>query len=128
MRPQGRPVGREGPVPRPGTRRSANGSRNTSAVEVKSISPHGFSLLLDERELFVPFDEFPWFRDASVANIYALERPRPEHLRWPALDVDPSVASINDPSAFPLMSKLRGNDAPNRTDDPKAPGPIADSR
>ena len=40
----------------------------TSPVEVTNISPHGFWLLLGERELFISFDEFPWFRDASVAK------------------------------------------------------------
>jgi hypothetical protein len=31
----------------------------TSAVEVTNISNHGFGLLIDGSELFVPFDEFP---------------------------------------------------------------------
>ncbi len=34
---------------------------HTSDVEVTNVSPHGFWLLVDDRELFVPFKTFPWF-------------------------------------------------------------------
>jgi hypothetical protein len=36
----------------------------TSDTEVTNISKHGFWLLLDGRELFLPFEEFPWFKRA----------------------------------------------------------------
>ena len=49
------------------------------------MSQHGFWLLLDGREPFLPFDEFPWFRQATVDAIIQLERPAPEHPYWPAL-------------------------------------------
>jgi hypothetical protein len=42
---------------------------STSPVEVSNISPHGFWLLLGDEELFVPFSEFPWFREATVRQI-----------------------------------------------------------
>ena len=74
----------------------------TSAVEVTNISPHGFWILLGERELFVDFDEFPWFRDASVAKIARVEWPTEDHLYWPDLDIDLSVRSIEHPEEFPL--------------------------
>ena len=77
----------------------------TSAAEVTNISGHGFWILLDGRELFLPFDEFPWFRDATVAEITELERPRPEHLRWPRLDVDLTVDSIEHPERYPLTDR-----------------------
>ena len=56
----------------------------TSAVEVTNISQHGFWLLLDGRELFAPFEEFPWFKRATVEPILRVERPAPGHLRWPS--------------------------------------------
>jgi hypothetical protein len=34
-----------------------------------------------------------------------VEWPTPDHLYWPQLDVDLSVRSIRDPSAFPLISR-----------------------
>lgn len=78
---------------------------STPDVEVTSVSRHGFWVLLDGRELFLPFDEFPWFRSAPVEAILQLERPQPGHLYWPALDVDLSVDSIEHPERFPLTSR-----------------------
>ncbi len=54
-------------------------------------------LLVDERELFLPFTEFPWFREASVAAICKVERPRAEHFHWPALDGELTLESILHP-------------------------------
>jgi hypothetical protein len=78
----------------------------TSQAEVTNISRHGFWLLLDERELFLPFDEYPWFKRAPVEAILRLDRPQPDHLHWPDLDVDLSVDSIDHPERYPLKAKL----------------------
>ena len=78
---------------------------DTSPAEVTNISPHGFWLLIDERELFLSFDDFPWFRDAPVASILHVERPNSEHLYWPDLDVDLSIQIIEHPEKYPLKSK-----------------------
>lgn len=74
-------------------------------VEVSNVAPEGFWLLFDGRELFVPFESFPWFRDATIREITAVERPSPHHLRWPALDIDLAVESIEHPERFPLVSQ-----------------------
>lgn len=78
----------------------------TSNVEVTNISQHGFWMLIDGGELFLPFDEFPWFKRAPVEAILRIERPAAEHLRWPELDVDLSLDSIQHPERYPLTSKL----------------------
>ena len=44
--------------------------------------------VVDGRELFLPFAEFPWFKRATVDAILRLERPTAGHLHWPELDVD----------------------------------------
>jgi hypothetical protein len=85
--------------------RSALRGKTTSAAEVSRVVPDGFYLRVDERELFVPFKEFPWFVDASVRQIMAVERPSPAHLRWPDLDVDLDLESIAHPERFPLLSR-----------------------
>ena len=79
---------------------------STSTVEVTNISKHGFWLLLDGRELFLAFDHFPWFKQGPVDAILNLERPAPQHLRWPDLDVDLAVDSIEHPERYPLKSNL----------------------
>lgn len=69
-----------------------------------NVSIHGFWLLVGERESFVPFAEFPWFADAPIAKLVDVEFSAPDHLHWPALDVDVSLESIAHPERFPLVS------------------------
>jgi len=77
----------------------------TLAAEVTHVSKHGFWLLLANEELLVPFDQFPWFRKATIEQISEVEWPTADHLYWPKLDVDLSVQSIRNPSTFPLVSE-----------------------
>ena len=86
---------------------------NTSAVELSNVSTHGLWLLVDKRELHLPFDLFPWFRDATIAELGRIERPSKDHLRWPDLDVDLSIESIEHPDRYPLVSAsaARGREA-----------------
>ena len=72
---------------------------------VTHIAEHGFRLLLEGEELLLPFEHFPWFKSATVQQISNVERPSPEHLYWPNLDVDLAVESIRHPEAFPLISR-----------------------
>ena len=80
---------------------------STSDVEVTNVSTHGFWLMLGTEELFVPFSQFPWFKDAPIAKIANVERPQPHHLYWPNLDVDLAVESIRQPDKFPLVAGAR---------------------
>ena len=77
----------------------------TSGAEVTNVSRHGFWVLVDERELFLPFEEFPWFRGAPVEAILEVERPQPHYLHWPRLDVDLTLSSIENPADYPLVAK-----------------------
>jgi Protein of unknown function (DUF2442) len=77
----------------------------TLEAEVTNVSKHGFWLLLGDEELPVPFSEFPWFKSATIEQLANVQRPTPDHLYWPQLDVDLAVESIRDPSAFPLVSR-----------------------
>ncbi len=95
--------------------RSALHGKRTSAVEVTNVSSHGLWLLLGDRELFLPFEKFPWFRDAPIAKLLHVQAASPEHLYWPDLDVDLAVESIEHPERFPLVSKVRPNSRFQRT-------------
>lgn len=89
--------------------KSATRGTPISAVEVTNVSKHGFWLLLGDRERFLAFEDFPWFRDASIGQLCTVELPHPHHLYWPELDVDLAVESIDHPERFPLVSKARPN-------------------
>ena len=95
--------------------RSGQRGRRTSVVEVTNVSPHGLWLLLGDREFFLPFNKFPWFREAPIAKLVRVELPSPDHLYWPGLDVDLAVESIEHPERFPLVSKARSSSRLQRT-------------
>ncbi len=76
----------------------------TSAAEVTLISRHGLWVLLGDEELLLPFEQFPWFKKATIEQITNIERPAPDHLYWPSLDVDLLVDSIRRPDQFPLVA------------------------
>ncbi len=84
--------------------RSPKRGRRTSApvVEVLNVSPHGLWLAVVEREFLLPFDEYPWFRDATIAQIQRVELHRGTHLRWPDLDIDLELDSLIHPERYPL--------------------------
>jgi hypothetical protein len=77
------------------------------AVEVTNVSPHGFWLLVEQREYFVAFKDFPWFRHARISELMKVELPSPHHLYWPDLDVDLAVESLEHPERYPLVSSAR---------------------
>lgn len=79
--------------------------KNTSPIEVTHISSHGVWLLADDRELFMSYEDFPWFRDVPVRKIFNVEEPRPGHFHWPDIDVDLSEEIIAHPARFPLKAK-----------------------
>src|ERR1700736_2661228 len=87
--------------------KSAAPGPGTSLAEVTNVSPHGFWLFIGERELFVPFNQFPWFREASVREITNVQLPSPHHLYWPDLDIDLAVESIEHPEKYPLVSQVQ---------------------
>jgi hypothetical protein len=78
---------------------------STSSVEVTNVSKHGLWILLGDEELHLPYSEFPWFEHATIEQVSKIEWPSPDHLHWPLLDLDLSVGSIRNPSAFPLRAR-----------------------
>jgi hypothetical protein len=88
---------------------------STSEVEVTNVSMHGIWLLAGERELFLPYEDFPWFKDAPIGKIFHVEQPTAGHFYWPDLDVDLGLESIEHPERFPLKAPLTSNQSLERT-------------
>ena len=74
----------------------------TLPPEITNISSYGVWLLANDKELFMSFEDFPWFKDISVAKILNVDELSPGHFYWPDLDVDLSIESIEHPDRFPL--------------------------
>jgi len=78
---------------------------NISPSEVTNIEPLGFWVLVDEREYFVPFAEYPVFKGAPVRQIFQMQRLSPTQLYWPDLDADIEIESLDQPEHYPLVFK-----------------------
>lgn len=74
-----------------------------SLSEVTNITSIGFWLLVDDREYFIPFDDYPVFREAKVNQIYTLQRLGPDQFYWPELDIDIELPALEHPEQFPLI-------------------------
>ncbi|MEW5755469.1 MAG: DUF2442 domain-containing protein [Pseudomonadota bacterium] len=78
---------------------------STSVVEVTNISAYGIWLLTHGKELFISYEDFPWFKDQAVKSIINVEEQAPGHFYWPDLDVDLTEEIIQHPERFPLKAK-----------------------
>ncbi len=76
----------------------------TSPLEITNVSKHDFWLLIADEKLFLSFNDFPWFKTATIEQISKVERPSENHLYWPRLDIDLALESIRNPAAFPLIA------------------------
>jgi len=94
--------------------KSGERGTNTSKVEVTNVSTNGIWLLIDQREFLLKYADFPWFKDATIRQISKVERPSAHHLRWPELDVDLAVDSLENPKAYPLVSTVKRNKRRNK--------------
>lgn len=73
-------------------------------TEVTNISSHGIWILSSEKELFLAYEQFPWFKDKTINEIINVEDHGRGVLYWPKLDVDLSLEIIEHPERFPLQS------------------------
>ncbi|NOX19677.1 MAG: DUF2442 domain-containing protein [Nitrospirae bacterium] len=79
--------------------------RNGLKVEVTNISSHGIWLLAGDKELFLSYEDFPWFKDVSINKILNVQEISPGHFYWPDLDIDLTLEIIEHPERFPLKAK-----------------------
>ena len=84
--------------------KSAGPGPGTFPVELGEVSVDSFVVNLGNEVLRVAYADFPWFRGVAIADLKNLERPSPDHLYWPSLDIDLAVESVRHPERFPLVS------------------------
>jgi hypothetical protein len=85
--------------------KSLKPGKSTSKPEVTNISTHGFWIMLSDTEYFLPFEQFPWFKEATISQISNVKLLHGSHLHWPELDVDLSLSIILNPEKYKLISK-----------------------
>lgn len=77
----------------------------TSKTEIIHISGHGVWLLTGDKEMFMPYTDFPWFKDAPIGKVRNVTEPTLGHFFWPDLDVDLGIEAIEHPEWFPLVAE-----------------------
>ena len=77
---------------------------STSVIEVTHVSSHGFWLLAHDAELFLAYEDFPWFKEQSVKAILNVEEQGDGHYYWPDIDIDLTKEMIEHPERFPLVA------------------------
>ena len=75
----------------------------TLEFSVTTITDLGFWILIGDTEYFVPFEEYPVFKDATVKQILNLTIISPAQLRWETLDVDIELKALENPEMFPMV-------------------------
>ena len=84
-------------------------SVNTS-VNVRSIMPDGIFISVSGNDYYVSYDRLPWFKNASVSDIFNVKMCGNEGIRWEALDVDLEIDSLKYPERYPLVMKRYVNE------------------
>ena len=79
--------------------------KDISEIEVLNISIHGFWLYVNDKEYFLPYDQYPWFKNASINEIFDVQLLHKSHLHWPQLDVDLEINSLENLDQYPLVYK-----------------------
>jgi hypothetical protein len=62
--------------------------------------------IVEDKELFLSYEDFPWFRDKTIKDITKVELFGEGHLYWENLDVDLSIEMIEHPERFPLQAHV----------------------
>ncbi|MCX6053721.1 MAG: DUF2442 domain-containing protein [Chloroflexi bacterium] len=79
-----------------------NGATTSLAdTQVTSIQRTGFWVLIDEKEFFIDFEDYPDFKNATVAQIHSFRRSK-GGLHWENLDVDIEIEALRHPEKYPL--------------------------
>jgi hypothetical protein len=79
------------------------------SISVENITPFGIWLFVKEKEYFLTYNEFPYFKDQTLSSIQNVQLLHGYHLFWPDLDIDLEIENLENPEKYPLKSKSRTN-------------------
>ena len=81
---------------------SSKNGINTSVYEVTNIEKFGFWLLVDDKEFFINFETYPFFKKATIDQILNVKRIGPEQFHWPDIDQDIELEALDYPEKYIL--------------------------
>ena len=76
------------------------------SVSVENITPFGIWLLVRDKEYFLNYKDYPYFKDQTLSSIQNVQLLHSYHLYWPELDVDLEIDNLENPQKYPLKSRV----------------------
>ncbi len=83
---------------------SEQNGTTTSSVRVLTITNKGILLSLSKGDFFLSYDNYPWFYNAKVEDVFDVKMDGNDAIRWDKLDVDLEIDSILEPQKYPLIA------------------------
>jgi len=74
-------------------------------ISVENITPFGIWLYAKEKEHFLSYKDYPYFKDQTINSIQNVQLLHGFHLYWPELDVDLEIDNLENPEKYPLKDK-----------------------
>jgi len=84
--------------------KSSRHGKNT-LVSVENITPLGVWLFAKDKEYFLSFKDYPYFKDQRLRSIQDVQLLHGYHLYWPELDIDLEIDNLENPQTYPLKSR-----------------------
>ena len=78
-------------------------------VSVENITPFGIWIFVKEKEYFLSYRDYPYFKDQTLSSIQNVQLLHGYHLYWPELDVDLEIDNLENPQKYPLKSRIVRN-------------------
>ena len=85
--------------------KSLKHGKNT-LVSVENITPLGIWLFARDKEYFLSYKDYPYFKDQTLSSIQNVQLIHGYHLYWPELDVDLEMDNLENPQKYPLKSRI----------------------
>ena len=77
----------------------------STLASVENITPFGIWLFIKEKEYFLSYKDYPYFKDQTLNSIQNVQLLHGFHLYWPELDVDLEIDNLENPEKYPLTDK-----------------------
>lgn len=77
------------------------------SASVENITPFGIWLFVRDKEYFLSYKDYPYFKDQTLSSIQNVQLLHGYHLYWPELDVDLEIDNLENPQKYPLKSRIR---------------------
>ena len=75
-------------------------------VSVENITPFGLWLFVKEKEYFLSYRDYPYFKDQTLSSIQNVQLLHGYHLYWRDLDIDLEIDNLENPGRYPLKSRI----------------------